>query len=74
MFTNLHITDVLVADHQRSLRNEARQHHLGRIARLARRGGGARSARSTPDARPAHRPELPPAAALAAWKQDQRAV
>jgi len=81
MFSH-HITEALVAERQQALRAEARQHHLGRIARLAR-GRQPRSAQtgplpSPPAARlvphPHHTAVLPAAAALAAWKRDQRAA
>ena len=69
------LTTALVADRQRTLREEAHHHRLGRIARRSRRGGGALRAADVPTrsgdvvAAP-----LPAPAATTAAKPEQRAA
>jgi hypothetical protein len=79
MLSSYDITRALVADHQSTLRHEARQLRMGRLARRVRSRRAVRAEQpATPDAQtlrpvPAAQ-ELPPAAALAAWQHDQRAA
>lgn len=85
MFTNYHLNRALVADRHQTLRHEARQHHLARLARRARpsrwtlhRAVLQAVVSSTIEAQPGLEAPtqlpLPPAAALAAWQQDNRAA
>lgn len=80
MFSSYDITRALVADHQSTLRHEARQLRWGRFGRRARSARVDVATRPAPapvatPVRPAPAaPGLPPAAALAAWQHDRRAA
>lgn len=72
MFTSYHLHRALAADRQQTLRHEARQHHLVRLARRARSNGGRVIASG---AEPGEaEPSLSPAVAVAEWEQERRAA